>query len=102
LVTLTSVGAGAMGVTALLLLYPKMSIKKIVGTDIAHAVPLTLFAGLGHLNLGTVNVYLLLSLLIGSIPGIWLGSNLSSKIDEKWLRYILAIVLLFVGIQLIK
>jgi|TARA_B110000259_G_scaffold129547_1_gene146234 uncharacterized membrane protein YfcA len=102
LVTLTSVGAGAMGVTALLLLYPKMSIKKIVGTDIAHAVPLTLFAGLGHWNLGTVNTYLLLSLLIGSIPGIWLGSNLSSKIDEKWLRYILAIVLLIVGIQLIK
>ena len=102
LVTLTSVGSGAMGVTALLLLYPKMSIKKIVGTDIAHAVPLTLFAGLGHWNLGTVNTYLLLSLLVGSIPGIWLGSNLSSKIDEKWLRYILAIVLLIVGIQLIK
>ena len=102
LVTLTSVGAGAMGVTALLLLYPKMSIKKVIGTDIAHAVPLTLFAGLGHLNLGTVNFYLLLSLLMGSIPGIWLGSNLSSKIDEKWLRYILAIVLLVVGIQLIK
>jgi uncharacterized membrane protein YfcA len=102
LVTLTSVGAGAMGITALLLLYPKMSIKKIVGTDIAHAVPLTLFAGLGHLNLGTVNIYLLASLLIGSIPGIWLGSNLSSKIDEKWLRYILAVVLLIVGIQLIR
>ena len=102
LVTLTSVGAGAMGVTALLLLHPEMSIKKIVGTDIAHAVPLTLFAGLGHLNLGTVNTYLLLSLLIGSIPGISLGSHLSSKIDEKWLRYILAIVLLIVGIQLTK
>jgi hypothetical protein len=102
LVTLTSVGAGAMGVTALLLLYPQMSIKKIVGTDIAHAVPLTLFAGLGHLNLGTVNTYLLLSLLIGSIPGISLGSHLSSKIDEKWLRYILAIVLLIVGIQLTR
>jgi len=102
LVTLTSVGAGAMGVTALLLLYPQMSIKKIVGTDIAHAVPLTLFAGLGHLNLGTVNGYLLLSLLIGSIPGISLGSNLSAKIDEKWLRYILAIILIIVGFQLIN
>jgi len=102
LVTLTSVGAGALGVTALLLLYPKMSIKKIIGTDIAHAVPLTLFAGLGHFNLGTVNIYLLLSLLIGSIPGISLGSHLSAKIDEKWLRYILAIILLIVGIQLIK
>ncbi|MDA9211032.1 sulfite exporter TauE/SafE family protein [Methylophilaceae bacterium] len=102
LVTLTSVGAGAMGVTALLLLYPNMSIKKIVGTDIAHAVPLTLFAGLGHLNLGTVNGYLLLSLLIGSIPGVSLGSHLSAKIDEKWLRYILAIILIIVGIQLIR
>ena len=102
LVTLTSVGAGAMGVTALLLLYPQVSIKKIVGTDIAHAVPLTLFAGLGHLNLGTVNGYLLLSLLIGSIPGISLGSNLSAKIDEKWLRYILAIILIIVGFQLIN
>ena len=91
-----------MGVTALLLLYPQMSIKKIVGTDIAHAVPLTLFAGLGHLNLGTVNGYLLLSLLIGSIPGISLGSNLSVKIDEKWLRYILAIILIIVGFQLIN
>ena len=102
LVTLTSVGAGALGVTALILLYPSLSIKKVIGTDIAHAVPLTLFAGLGHLNLGTVNGYLLLSLLIGSIPGISLGSNLSAKIDEKWLRFILAIVLLIVGIQLIK
>ena len=102
LVTLTSVGAGAMGVTALLLLYPNMSIKKIVGTDIAHAVPLTLFAGLGHLNLGTVNGYLLLSLLIGSIPGVSLGSHLSAKINEKWLRYILAIILIIVGIQLIR
>ena len=102
LVTLTSVGAGAMGVTALLLLYPQMSIKKIVGTDIAHAVPLTLFAGLGHLNLGTVNGYLLLSLLIGSIPGVSLGSHLSAKINEKWLRYILAIILIIVGIQLIR
>ena len=79
-----------------------MSIKKIIGTDIAHAVPLTLFAGLGHFNLGTVDNYLLLSLLIGSIPGISLGSQLSAKIDEKWLRYILAIILLIVGIQLIK
>lgn len=102
LVTLTSVGAGALGVTALILLYPSLSIKKVIGTDIAHAVPLTLFAGLGHLNLGTVNGFLLLSLLIGSIPGISLGSNLSAKIDEKWLRFILAIVLLIVGIQLIK
>ena len=101
MVTLTSVGAGAMGVTALLLIYPKMKIKNIIGTDIAHAVPLTLFAGLGHYTLGNVDTILLISLLIGSIPGVWIGSNLSSKIDENKLRYILVLILLGVGIKLI-
>lgn len=101
MVTLTSVGAGAMGVTALLLIYPKMKIKNIIGTDIAHAVPLTLFAGLGHYKLGNVDSILLISLLIGSIPGVWLGSNLSSKIDENKLRYILVFILLGVGTKLI-
>jgi uncharacterized membrane protein YfcA len=100
-VTLTSVGAGALGVTALLLLYPGMKLKRIIGTDIAHAVPLTLFAGLGHYNLGNVDLMLLGSLLIGSIPGIWLGSYLSAKIDENKLRYILIIILLLVGVELI-
>lgn len=101
MVTLTSVGAGAMGVTALLLIYPRMKIKNIIGTDIAHAVPLTLFAGMGHYKLGNVNEILLYSLLIGSIPGVWLGSHLSSKIDENKLRYILVLILLTVGAQLI-
>jgi len=100
-VTLTSVGAGALGVTALLLLYPGMRTKRIIGTDIAHAVPLTLFAGLGHYNLGNVDLMLLSALLIGSIPGIWLGSYLSAKIDENKLRYILVIILLLVGVELI-
>jgi uncharacterized membrane protein YfcA len=100
-VTLTSVGAGALGVTALLLLYPGMKLKRIIGTDIAHAVPLTLFAGLGHYNLGNVDLMLLGSLLIGSIPGIWLGSYLSAKIDENKLRYILVVILLLVGVELI-
>jgi uncharacterized membrane protein YfcA len=99
-VTLTSVGAGALGVTALLLLYPGMRTKRIIGTDIAHAVPLTLFAGLGHYNLGNVDLMLLSALLIGSIPGIWLGSYLSAKIDENKLRYILVIILLLVGVEL--
>jgi uncharacterized membrane protein YfcA len=80
LVTLTSVGAGALGVTALLILYPKVPITRIVGSDVAHAVPLTLVAGLGHASLGTVDYQLLGTLLIGSIPGIWIGSHLSAKV----------------------
>lgn len=101
LVTLTSVGAGALGVTALFMIYPRYSINKIVGTDIAHAVPLTLVAGLGHVSLGTVDYKLLGILLIGSIPGIWVGSHLSSKIAEHWVRYTLALILIFVGLKLV-
>lgn len=100
LVTLTSVGAGALGVTALLVLYPKTSIKRIVGTDVAHAVPLTLVAGLGHVSLGTVDYQLLGILLIGSIPGIWIGSHLSVKVAEHWLRLLLALILVYVGQRL--
>lgn len=100
LVTLTSVGAGALGVTALLILYPKTSITKIVGTDVAHAVPLTLVAGLGHVSLGTVDYFLLGTLLIGSIPGIWIGSHLSAKVAEHWIRLLLALILVYVGQKL--
>jgi len=100
LVTLTSVGAGALGVTALLILYPKVSITKIVGTDVAHAVPLTLVAGLGHVSLGTVDYGLLGTLLIGSIPGIWIGSHLSAKVAEHWIRLLLALILVCVGQKL--
>jgi uncharacterized membrane protein YfcA len=97
LVTLTSVGAGALGVTALLILYPKIPITKIIGSDVAHAVPLTLFAGLGHASIGTVDYNLLGSLLLGSIPGIWIGSHLSVKVAEHWIRILLAVVLVYVG-----
>lgn len=100
LVTLTSVGAGALGVTALLLLYPKAPITRIVGSDVAHAVPLTLVAGLGHVSLGTVDYPLLGTLLIGSIPGIWIGSHLSSKVAEHWVRTALALILVYVGQKL--
>jgi uncharacterized protein len=100
LVTLTSVGAGALGVTALLILYPKVPITRIVGTDVAHAVPLTLVAGLGHVSLGTVDYQLLGTLLIGSIPGIWIGSHLSSKVAEHWVRTVLALILVYVGQKL--
>ncbi len=101
LVTLTSVGAGALGVTALLIIYPKRPITTIVGTDVAHAVPLTLLAGLGHVSLGTVDYKLLGILLIGSIPGIWIGSHLSSKLAEHWVRIALALILIFVGVKLV-
>ena len=100
LVTLTSVGAGALGVTALLILYPKVPITRIVGTDVAHAVPLTLVAGLGHVSLGTVDYTLLGTLLIGSIPGIWIGSHLSAKVAEYWIRLLLALILVYVGQKL--
>ena len=101
MVTLTSVGAGALGVTALLLIYPRIGITKIVGTDIAHAVPLTLVAGLGHVSLGTVDYSLLGVLLIGSIPGIYIGSHLTSRVSEQTVRYVLALILIYVGQKLI-
>jgi len=101
LVTLTSVGAGALGVTALILLYPKEKITTIVGSDIAHAVPLTLVAGLGHASLGTIDYPLLGTLLIGSVPGIYLGSHMSSRVAEHWVRVALAMILIFVGFKLV-
>ncbi len=100
LVTLTSVGAGALGVTALIVLYPKKKITTIIGSDIAHAVPLTLVAGLGHASLGTVDYSLLGTLLIGSIPGIYIGSHLSAKVAEHWIRIALATILIYVGLKL--
>jgi uncharacterized membrane protein YfcA len=101
LVTLSSVGAGALGVTALLLLYPRVPMKVIVGSDIAHAVPLTLVAGVGHWWLGSVDWPMLASLLSGSIPGIILGSYLSAHIPDAVLRPILAAVLCVVGGRLV-
>lgn len=101
LVTLTSVGAGALGVTALIMLYPKEKITTIVGSDIAHAVPLTLVAGLGHASLGTIDYSLLGTLLIGSIPGIYLGSHMSSRVAEHWVRIALAMILIYVGFKLV-
>src|SRR5580658_2239460 len=101
LVTISSVGAGALGVTALLMLYPRVPMAVIVGSDIAHAVPLTLVAGLGHWWLGSVDWPLLTSLLGGSIPGIVLGSYLSAHIPDAALRPILAVTLIVVGGRLV-
>ena len=95
LVTLTSVGAGAIGVTVLATLYPLLPARRLVGTDIAHAVPLTLIGGLGHLGLGNVDVGLLLALLGGSIPGILIGARLAGVAPEWLLRPLLAIVLCY-------
>ena len=95
LVTLTSVGAGAIGVTVLAALYPMLPAKRIVGSDIAHAVPLTLVGGLGHLGLGNVDIGILLVLLIGSIPGILLGARLAGLAPEWLLRPILAVMLCY-------
>ncbi len=101
LVTLTSVGAGALGTVALLFLYPRLSTLKIVGTDLAHAIPLTMVAGLGHWALGNINMTLLGSLLVGSLPGIWIGSHLSAKIPESFLRPFLAAILMLIGLKFV-
>lgn len=101
LVTLTSVGAGALGTVVLLFLYPKMLTVKVVGTDLAHAIPLTAVAGFGHWMLGNVDFVLLSSLLIGSLPGIWIGSTLSAKLPERFLRPILAVLLLVIGLKFV-
>ncbi len=101
LVSISSVGAGAIGVTVLLMLYPKMPAVRIVGTDIAHAVPLTLLAGAGHWWLGSVDWLLLLSLLSGSIPGIAIGSHFASRVPERVLRPLMAGTLALVGGKLV-
>ena len=101
LVTISSVGAGAIGVTALLLLYPRLPMARIVGSDIAHAVPLTLVAGIGHWYLGSVDWMLLVSLLLGSLPGVLIGSWLSVRVPESVSRPVLALTLLVIGGRLV-
>ena len=101
LVTLTSVGAGALGAAVLFWLYPRLSAARVVGTDLAHAVPLAALAGFGHWQLGTVDLALLGALLIGSLPGIYLGSRLSAALPEQWLRPVLATLLLVIGFRLV-
>lgn len=102
LVTLTSIGAGALGAVLLLALYPlRMSARRLVGTDIVHAVPLTIVAGIGHLFMGNVDFVLLGSLLVGSIPGIVLGSWLATRLPGGIMRPILAVVLAAVGFRML-
>jgi uncharacterized membrane protein YfcA len=101
LVTISSIGAGAIGATLLVMLYPRMPAAHIAGTDIAYAVPLTAIAALGHWWLGSINWVLLGSLLIGSLPGITLGSMMAKAVPEKVLRGILATTLTLVAAKLV-
>jgi len=102
LVTFTSIGAGALGAVMLLYLYPlRLNAKSLVGTDIVHAIPLTILAGLGHLLLGNVNYVLLLNLLLGSIPGILLGAYLSTYAPEKIVRSAISVMLAVVGLKMV-
>jgi uncharacterized protein len=97
LVSISSVGAGAVGVTALLLLYPQLPMARIVGSDIAHAVPLTLIAGIGHWAMGAIDWQLMGVLLIGSLPGIVIGSYCATRVPETALRLLLAATLILVA-----
>ncbi|SCK20110.1 sulfite exporter TauE/SafE family protein [Vogesella sp. LIG4] len=101
IVTLSSIGAGALGTLAIFALYPLLPTARLVGTEIAHAVPLTLVAGLGHASMGNMDYSLLGQLLIGSLPGIWLGSHMSRRVAEQWLRPMLAIMMAFIGAKLV-
>ncbi|QNA90152.1 sulfite exporter TauE/SafE family protein [Massilia sp. Dwa41.01b] len=101
LVTISSIGAGAVGATLLVLLYPKLTPAEVAGTDIAYAVPLTAIAAFGHWWLGSIDWMLLLTLLIGSLPGITLGSMLARKVPERFLRALLALTLTGVAFKLV-
>jgi uncharacterized membrane protein YfcA len=102
-VTLTSVGAGALGSVILIYLYPlRMTPHRLVATDIMHAIPLTLVAGLGYLFIGTVDWFMLMSLLLGSIPAIILGSLLAKKVSGRWIQILLAIVLTITGTKMLN
>ncbi|MDD1015906.1 MULTISPECIES: sulfite exporter TauE/SafE family protein [Pseudomonas] len=100
MVSLTSIGAGALGTVALFLLYPYLVTRRLVGTEIAHAVPLTLVAGLGHASMGNMDWSLLGYLLLGSLPGIYMGSHLTGRISDSVLRPCLAGMLLMIGYKL--
>ena len=100
-VTLTSIGAGALGTVTLFFLYPLLPTPKLVGTEIAHAVPLTLVAGIGHASMGNLDLGLLGQLLIGSLPGIYIGSMISGKVPDLLLRNAIAIMLFMVGYKLV-
>lgn len=96
-VTISSVGAGVIGMMLLMMLYPKEQPLKLVGADLAHAVLITGLAGLGHAKLGTVNYALLGWLLLGAVPGIWIGSRLGFRMNAKALKRAIAVMLIVAG-----
>ncbi|MEQ7873793.1 sulfite exporter TauE/SafE family protein [Sphingomonas sp. ASV193] len=100
LVSVTSVGAGAIGTTALLILYPRLPVARVAGSDIAHAVPLTLVAGIGHWLIGSVDLGLMVALLAGSIPGIVIGSLVGTRAPDRVLRPVLAMTLVAVSVRM--
>jgi uncharacterized protein len=93
LVAITSVGAGAIGIAALMILYPTLAARRLVGTDVVHAVPLTLAAGFGHLSIGNIDIGILAALLIGSLPGVAIGSRMTGLLPDSYIRIVLTIVL---------
>lgn len=112
LVTMSSVGAGAFGAAVLMVLYPRMPMIRVIGTDLAHAVPLTLVAGLGHMlhmgtgsidwsswQIGNIDLRLLIGLLAGSLPAIWLGTKLANRLPDKLIRPVMAVILLTLGVK---
>lgn len=101
MVSLTSIGAGVLGTVGLFLLYPFLPTRRLVGTEIAHAVPLTLVAGLGHASMGNLDWSLLGHLLLGSLPGIWVGSHMAGKVPDAFLRPFLAVMLALIGVKMI-
>jgi len=101
LVSISSVGAGAIGVIALIMLYPQLPMARIVGSDIAHAVPLTLIAGTGHWMMGSVDWHIMGSLLVGSLPGIFVGSYFAVRVPERALRLVLATTLFVVASRIV-
>lgn len=101
LVSISSVGAGALGVTALIVLYPGLRVVKIAASDIAHAVPLTLVAGVGHLMAGGIDLTVLVSLLAGSLPGVVLASLFAPRMPDFALRLVLAATLTISGLRLL-
>jgi uncharacterized membrane protein YfcA len=101
LVSISSVGAGAIGVIALIMLYPQLPMARIVGSDIAHAVPLTLIAGTGHWMMGSVDWHIMGSLLVGSLPGIFVGSYFAIRVPERALRLVLATTLFVVASRIV-
>ncbi|CAH9018503.1 sulfite exporter TauE/SafE family protein [Candidatus Nitrosacidococcus sp. I8] len=101
IVTMSSIGAGALGSVALLYLYPNLYMNQLAATDIAHAVPLTLIAGIGHWHLGTVDIHILSNLLLGSLPGVYLGSRFSISLPDRAIQITLSTLLILIGIKFI-